>query len=68
MRNVLLYHLRPSDWHFMRVFFHGNSLSFVVLHKYTSENVGTHLLNVISVTDNMYPKKIIVGAMYANYS
>ena len=32
----------------------GNSLSFAVLHKYSSGNVGTYLLKALAVTDNIF--------------
>ena len=32
----------------------GNSLSFAVLHKYTSGNVGIYLLKALAVTDNIF--------------
>ena len=32
----------------------GNSLSFAVLHKYSSGNVGTYLLKALAVTDNLF--------------
>ena len=40
----------------------GNSLSFAVLHKYTSGNVGTYLLKALAVTDNIFLAVTLISA------
>ena len=40
----------------------GNSLSFAVLHKYTSGNVGIYLLKAFAVTDNIFLATTLISA------
>ena len=40
----------------------GNSLSFAVLHKYTSGNVGTYLLKALAITDNICLATTLISA------
>ena len=40
----------------------GNSLSFAVLHKYSSGNVGAYLLKALAVTDNIFLATTLISA------